>query len=112
MTLEIEMAKLNYRIVGRKSVIVPALSSVYGSSLEQSLDVVAIEWTHEDGPVPEYALLPHGHPPDITYVKTKVGERAVIHDEVRVKSGMPDSIVMQLCEEKRAVLAANLEVEP
>ena len=94
--------KLTYRILGRRQIDGDA----------HGLDYVDVEWTHEDGPVKMTALIPVTHPPDVQYEERVVGYRDVIPDTVTVRPGTPDSIVMQICEEKRARLAANLGVQP
>lgn len=105
--------KLNYKIMGRRTKQVVADNS--GRIV--SLDDVDIEWTHEDGPVDDFALLPTNHPPIHTsmppmeYTKTKVGSRDVIKDQITVPHETPNSIVAMMCEEKRQRLALNLGVE-
>jgi len=102
------MPKLNYKIIGRTTTKVG----------EHLIDCVAVEWTHDDGPVTDTVLLPTSHPPihpsmgEMKFEAVPDGQRDVIHDQINVPSGTPDSIVMQACEEKRARLAANLGVDP
>lgn len=105
--------KLNYKIVGRRS-----LNVVDGDGHYISMDMVDIEWTHADGPIKDTHLIPINHPPifpdspALQYKKMVSGTRDVVKDQINVKHGTPDSIVMQICEEKRHRLALNLEVEP
>lgn len=94
--------KLNYRIVGRRQI----------EGDKENLDYVDVEWTHADGPVQDTILAPVTHPPHIEYAEKDGGTRAIIHDQITVKPGTPDSIVAMICEEKRARLAANLGVQP
>lgn len=94
--------KLNYKIVGRMK--------LEGSMFD--VEYVQVEWRHADGPIPDYEIRPLTHPPDIKYETVQVGEREFISGTVGVKPGTPDSIVMQMLEERRAALAATLGVEP
>lgn len=94
--------KLNYKIVGRRQI----------EGDKEGLDFVDVEWTHAEGPVKSTILKPMTHPPQVEYAEVEVEPRAVIPDQIAVKAGTPDSIVMQICEEKRARLAANLGVQP
>lgn len=94
--------KLNYKIKGRRQL----------EGDKEELDYVDVEWRHADGPIKTFALIPVTHPPDVKYEKRVVDELDVIHDQVIVRPGTPDSIVMQICEEKRNRLAATLGVQP
>lgn len=96
------MPKLNYKIVKRER---PE------GQVHTDFEAVHVEWTHADGPVKDTKLVPKTHPPEIKYEEVPDGERKVIHDQLNVKPGTPDSIVMQMCEEKRAALAKALGVE-
>jgi len=96
--------KLTYRLTGQRD------TQTAGASL---VDIVAVEWRHADGPIQHTKLVPVSHPPDVRYETVPDGEPvAIIHDSISVPHGAPDSIVMQMCEEKRAALAANLGVSP
>ncbi len=94
--------KLNYRLLpGRRTL----------ENDELGLECIDVEWTHTDGPVEDHHTIPMTHPPDIQYKTELCGKRVVIKDQVTVKQGTPDSIVMQILEEKRERLAKCLGVE-
>ena len=95
------MAKLNYKIIGRR----PAEGSL-------PHDLVDVEWRHADGPITTTKFVPVTHPPEIRYEEVTDQVLDFVPDQVSVPSGTPDSIVMQILEEKRARLADNLGVKP
>jgi hypothetical protein len=99
------MAKLNYKIVGRKK-------AEGAGAAAMPHDIASIEWRHADGPITTVKTIPITHPPEIEYKDVPDQVLDVIHDEVSVPQGAPDSIVMQICEEKRAKLAQTLGVDP
>lgn len=94
--------KLNYKIVGRRQ----------SEGDAEPIELVDVEWRHDSGPITDYKMVPISHPPNIEYERQVDGTRDVILDCVSVRRGTPDSIVMQILEEKRAALAASLGVEP
>ena len=96
------MAKLNYRILGKRQ--------IPGDKL--NMDYWDIEWTHADGPFRDFVLKPKTHPPDIQYEEVELPSRAVLADQICVEAGMPESYLIKLCEEKRPKLAAALGVQP
>jgi len=104
------MPKLNYKILGRRPLGEIVVSQ--DGARKVAIEAVSVEWTHEDGPIADTAMLPTTHPPTIQYAETKVGERAVILDQINVPAGTPDSVVAMILEEKRTALATCLRVEP
>lgn len=108
--------KLNYKILGRRPLGEIAVSQ--DGARKVALEAVDVEWTHTDGPIADMVLMPQNHPPirpqdpPIRYAETKVGERAMIIDQINVPAGTPDSVVMMILEEKRLSLAVCLRVEP
>lgn len=100
---------LNYKIIRRRT----------QASDEFDMDYIDVEWTASSGPVQDTVLLPMNHPPiagmnmpPIEYKEVAAGERAIIHDQLTVKKGTPQSTVMQMLEEKRQRLAENLGIKP
>ena len=99
------MAKLNFKIVGKEEV----------SGDGGAHDHWNVEWTHSDGPVPDYEWQITSYDPSTgkpKWSEVVARHREVVGDLVSVPRGTPISIVMQICEEKRDRLAANLRVEP
>lgn len=84
-----------------------------GDSL--GLEHIDVEWTHEDGfphdtfeqPIPTWP------PTQETQTVTKqLTQRKVIRDQISVPSGVPDSTVCMILDEKRPKLAKSLGIEP
>lgn len=109
---------LSYKIIGRR--------------VQGPIDLVDVEWYWSEGPVTDYHDVPttilrqletthkkqNGdeevrlhYEREVTLETRKAGTRSVIRDQINVPPGTPDSIVMQILEEKRPRLAANLGVE-
>lgn len=88
---------LKYTIISRDS----------GMAADGSpMDIVHVEWTCEGG-FPHTKNVPVSHPPKIQYEVVEDGTVDKINDMVSVKAGTPDSIVMQILEEKKPGIAAN-----
>ncbi len=123
--------KLSYTILGRRTEVVSGqpLDSMAMAVPDVEIDIVEVEWRHSDGPIQDTVLLPtlrhtekkwkdeNGDEQiDLLPVRgfevTPSGVRSVIKDSVRVKKSTPDSVVMQILEEKRAAIAKSLGVEP
>lgn len=95
--------KLNYKLGKR-----------HKSESQFGVEIVDVEWTHADGPIEDTHTVPVSfdyRTNKITYEEEVSGTRDVILDQVYVKEGTPDSIVMQHLEEKRVRLAENLGIE-
>ncbi len=125
------LSLLNYKIVGKREETVPGAPSdpTVVAIPDAEIDVYDVEWRHDDGPVTDTVLLPvldyfqkkwkdeHGDEqidfiPARREVVTPSGVRSVIMDTIRVKKGSAMSVVVQILEEKRPRLAANLGVKP
>jgi hypothetical protein len=96
-----EMPKLNYRIVGRRA--------LEGDTM--GFECVDVEWTHTSGSIQDTHRIPKTHPPDIQYEIVPSGYRDVIKDCVYVKPGTKDSVIMQMMEEKKEIMARSLGLE-
>jgi hypothetical protein len=101
--------KLNYKIIGRRRL----------ENDQFDMEYVDVEWTHTGGDFIDTIDLPTNHPSihpsmpsEIVYHTQRASPRKVVKDQVTVRPGTPDSVIMQMLEEKRAALAANLGVEP
>lgn len=98
------MPKLNYKIVSRQP-----------HERFPDLEVVSVEWRHADGPITDYHTVPISFnyiTKEHQYRTEACGTRLVIIDSVGIRVGTPDSIVMQILEERRPRLAASLGIEP
>lgn len=71
-----------------------------------ALDVVHVTWSCVGG-FQHLKNVPITHPPKIVYEVQEADTVDTITDMVSVKIGTPDSIVMQILEEKKAAIAAN-----
>jgi len=102
------MAKLNYKIVGRRP----------QEGFLPPQELVDVEWTHTDGPFKDTLMLPVSHPPvhpsmgPVQYKEFAAEPRAVIKDQITVPEGMPDEDVEVLLVAKRKRLAEAIGVEP
>ena len=93
--------QLKYTIIGRRT--------------QAQIDCVDVEWTRVDGgdfvdtyecpttiihmdDVGEGVLVPRR---DVLIEKKVAGKRKILKDQINVLSGTPDSVVMQILEEKR-----------
>lgn len=114
------MANLIYKIIGRRPIdssSAPSGPGVIGPL--DPIDAVDVEWTQANGePFPDHKLMIETVVSPVTLelekreIKVALPGRPVIKDQINVKKGSPDSLVMQVCEDKRYRLAANLGVEP
>jgi hypothetical protein len=102
---------LTYKIIGRRS-----LSPVKKSDTEFiEMEAVDVLWTSTDGPVIDKVTVPitfSYKTKEITYEEQEVPERRdAIKDQINVPAGTPDSIVMQILEEKKPRLAKALGIK-
>jgi hypothetical protein len=116
--------KLNYKILGRR-LIDTSMAAIGKNAASMGvhdafapLEAVDVEWTHTDGPFPQHKLMMErrvdpatGELVDIP-VKINLPAIPVIKDQINVRVNSPDSLVMQMCEEKRERLAFSLGIEP
>ena len=86
-----------------KAKMVGKRRSVVGDKLD--MDYIDVEF-RVDPPFKDTKLMPKTHPPEIKYETVPDGERSVVMDQVVVPRGTPDSIVMQMIEEKRKSFSA------
>lgn len=70
------------------------------------LDIVYVTWTTPLG-FQHYKHVPITHPPAIVYEVQHDSKVDVLFDSIFVKAGTPDSIVMQMLEEKKPKLIEN-----
>lgn len=120
------MPKLTYRILGRRIINTDAaaVGRNAGGRIEVTpdafapLEAVDVEWSHADGPFPQHKLMIErlydpatGELKDVP-MKVALPPVPVIWDQINVRIGSQDSLVMAICEEKRQRLAECLGVEP
>lgn len=94
------MSKLEYKIVGRRTV----------PGDQFGLDYVDVEWTVPGG-VQDTHIVPVSHPPNIRYETQSCGKREVIHDQIVVRAGTTDNVIKLMLEEKKPALAKALGIK-
>lgn len=111
---------LQYRIVSRKTIDTHhAISGPGVSGPLAPLDAVSVVWTQANGELfPNHKLMvetrmnPETLELEKVEVKVDLPGRKEIWDTINITKDSPDSLVLQICEDKRLKLAATLGVEP
>lgn len=118
------MAKLAFKILRRRpyetagAIVGQNFSRIGDAGSFETLEAVDVEWTHADGPFPQWKVMtekrvnPDTRELEPVEVKIDLPPVAHIYDQATVKAGTPDSIIAMMMEEKRERLAKSLGVEP